>query len=150
MIRFQTKEEPAAASAGEQKKEPSREPVLAKILTFLVLGWLRSYHQNTVDLMKIEAASYYIKGVGKARKAFVGHLLLSGVQFLLLAGFLMIHASLFLYLDWPAKTKALLFMGLGAGYFIVALVAILRFCSQKKWMEFSGADELVAKLTRKS
>jgi hypothetical protein len=150
MIRFQMNEEPAATTEGEQKKEPPREHVLTKLLTFLVVGWLKSYQQNTVDLMKIEAASYYIKGVGKARKAFVGHLLLSGVQFLLLAGFLLIHAGLFLYLDWPIKDKALLALGLGAGYFIVALVAILRFCSQKKWMEFSGADEWVSKLTRKS
>jgi hypothetical protein len=150
MIRFHAQEEPAEATAREPGNVPPRESLLTKFLTLLFLGWVRNYHKNTINLMKIEGAGYYVKGVGEARKIFLGHVLLNCVLFLLLSGFLLMHAGLFLYLDWPIRTKSLLFLGLGVVYFLVALGVILRFCSQKKWMEFSGAGDMVARLTQKS
>ncbi len=150
MIRFQAKEQPAETPTREPDKVSPKESLLTKFLTLLLLGWVRNYHKNTIDLMKIEGAGYYVKGVGQARKIFLGHILLNCLLFLLLAGFILMHAGLFLYLDWSVRTKSLLFIGLGAVYFIVALAVILRFCSQKKWMESSGACDLVARLTQKS
>jgi hypothetical protein len=152
MIRFQVDTETAEPDQqkGHQEKQAPRESVWVRVLTILLLGWARYYHKNALALMKIEGTKYYIKGVGQARRVFLGYILLNSLLFLLLSGFILMHVGLFFYLDWPVATKALLFLGLGAAYFVIALGATLWLSSQKAWMNFTGASDMVSQLTKKS
>jgi len=66
---------------------------------------------------------------------------------LAVAGFLLIHVGLFLYLPWSVPTKALILVVLGLIYLVVPLIFILRICSRRTWLKLSRADELTASLT---
>jgi hypothetical protein len=150
MIRFQVDREKVETPQPVQEKKAPRESLWVKVLLLLFLGWARNYHKNAMTLMKIQGTKYYVKGVGQARKVFLGYVLLSSLLFLLLSGFILMHVGLFLYLDWPVATRALLLLGLGAAYFVTALGVTLWLVSQKMWMKFTGAGDMVNQLTKKS
>ena len=73
MIRFRYTEEPVKerAPARHAEREAGLGTWVGRILALATVGLLQHYRQNAVGLAKIQAASYYVQGVGKARKAFI-------------------------------------------------------------------------------
>ncbi len=151
MMSLRIKDQPAESSpCGPPTPGESLAGRLCK--TFLAVGLLtllKRYEKNTVTLVQIEAASYYVKGVSKARSVFIFYLIFSCLLLLLLAGFVFLHVALFIYLSWSPQAKAILLMVLSVVYIMIGLVGIFLFCSQKQWMKFSKANTLVEKLTTK-
>ncbi len=107
---------------------------------------LNRYRRSSLDLARIEGAICYVKGVRHARRAFlVGVAALGGLG-LLAAGFVILHAGLFLLLflafgaGWVLAATLLI---LGVLYTLVPLAVLRRLCSQGAWMRFFKADRVV-------
>ncbi len=115
--------------------------------------WLfNKYRQTSLDLIKLEAAIGYVKGVRSARQAFLALLAaILGIG-LLAAGFVILHIGLgmLFYLafqSWWAVGIGMLVLGLI--YILVPLLIIRRLCAEKTWMQFFKADKIVEQVTKK-
>ena len=113
---------------------------------------LNKYRQTSLELIKLELAIGYVKGVRTARQAFLAVLVVVLGAGLLAAGFMLLHIGLgiLLYLafqNWWTVGVALLI--LGALYTLVPLFIIRRLCAEKNWMQFFRADKLVEQVTKK-
>jgi len=114
---------------------------------------LNKYRQTSLELIKLEMAIGYVKGVRSARKAFLAVLVVVLGAGLLAAGFILLHIGLgmLLYLafqSWWVVGAVLLV--LGALYTLVPLFIIRRLCAEKTWMRFFKADKLVEQVTKKN
>ena len=113
---------------------------------------LNKYRQTSLDLIKLEAAIGYVKGVRSARQAFLAVLVIVLGAGLLAAGFVLLHVGLgmLFYLafqNWWVVGTVLLVLGIL--YTIVPLFIIRRLCAEKNWMRFFKADKLVEQVTKK-
>ena len=127
--------------------------VLKRGFAFAVIWLLRRYEQASLDLIKIRAAIYYVRGVQSARAAAVAVMVALGLLAVMGAGFLILPFGLAILLyglshSWAAACIALLAMG--ALYVIVPLCILRRYyVSERAWMSFFKVDDLVARITRK-
>lgn len=114
----------------------------------VVLRLLHRMVEGFAGVWKIKAVRQYVLGIQKARRAFITGLLAVLCLLLAMSGFLVLHVGLFLWLPWSTAARAAVLVGLGLVYVGLALGVILRICSERTWMRFSRADELVRKVTR--
>ena len=126
---------------------------LLKRASAVAVFWLlRRYKRISLDLLKIRAAIYYVRGVQSARAAAIGGLLALGSLAVMGAGFLILSIGLTILLyglshSWVAACIALLIMG---GLYVIVPLCILRRCmSERAWMSFFKVEDLVARVTRK-
>lgn len=115
----------------------------------LLIRLLKVYFEDAISLVKIRAAGYYVKAVAAARSVFIAHILLKCFLLLMLAGFVLMHVGLFIALPCSPEWKGILLLVLGAAYFLIALICVLKMCSEKYWMKFSKAGDLVKEVTEK-
>lgn len=113
---------------------------------------LNKYRRTSLELIKLEMAIGYVKGVRSARQAFLAVLVVVLGAGLLAAGFVLLHLGLgiLLYLafqNWWGVGVAFLLLGLL--YTLVPLFIIRRLCAEKTWMQFFKADTLVEQVTKK-
>ena len=126
--------------------------LLRTLFTTASMWLLNKYRQTSLELIKLELAIGYVKGVRTARQAFLAVLVGVLGAGLLAAGFMLLHIGLgiLLYLafqNWWTVGVALLI--LGALYTLVPLFIIRRLCAEKTWMQFFKADKLVEQVTKK-
>ena len=128
--------------------------LLKRAPAFAVIWLLRRYKQMSLDLLKIRAAIYYVRGVQSARGAAVVALIVLGLLAIIGAGFLILPFVLAILIyglsqSWVAACIALLVIG--ALYLIVPLCILRRYyMSERAWMSFFKVDDLIARVTRKS
>ena len=127
--------------------------LLRTLFTTASMWLLNKYRQTSLELIKLELAIGYVKGVRSARQAFLAVLVVVLGAGLLAAGFMLLHIGLgiLLYLafqNWWTVGVALLI--LGALYTLVPLFIIRRLCAEKTWMQFFKADKLVEQVTKKT
>jgi len=115
--------------------------ILLGVLDALLLN---RYRRLSVGLLKIQAATCYLKGVIGARRLFVSAVSLSCLLLLLAAGFVFVHVGFFIWVPWSLDTKALVVLALGVVYMTVSSALILQRCSEKTWMKLSKADKVVS------
>ncbi|MFA5043575.1 MAG: hypothetical protein WC381_06140 [Kiritimatiellia bacterium] len=114
---------------------------------------LNKYRRASLDLIKLEAAIGYVKGVRAARQAFLAVLAIVLGAGLLAAGFVLLHIGfgMLLYLAFQNWwTVSVAFLLLGAIYTLAPLFVIRRLCAEKTWMQFFKADKLVEQVTKKT
>jgi hypothetical protein len=115
----------------------------------LFMRLFKVYFEDAISLAKIRAVSYYVKAVGTARQIYINHIFLACLLLLMLAGFILMHVGLFIALPCCPLYKGILLLILGSVYFLIGLLVVLNRCSQKYWMEFSKARDLVKEVTEK-
>lgn len=108
---------------------------------------LKSYRRLSLDLLKIEAALLYVRGVGIARQILLGGVALALLIALAVVGFLLLHLGIYALV--PAPLNAMILTGLGAFYLIAALLTLRWAFAEKTWMKYSQANEMVAKAIQK-
>ena len=127
---------------------------LLRTLFVTASAWLlNKYRLASLDLIKLEAAIGYIKGVRAVRQAFLAVLAVVMGIGLLATGFVLLHVGLgmLLYLafqNWWAVGAA--FLVLGILYTLAPLFIIRWLCAEKTWMRFFKADKLVQQVTKKN
>ncbi len=126
--------------------------LLKRSFTVAAIWLLRRYKQTSLDLAKIRAAIYYVRGVQNARAAAIAAMMVLGLLAVMGAGFLILPIGLTILIyglshSWIAACIALLVIG--CLYVIVPLWILRRFyMSERVWMSFFKVEDLVARVTR--
>ncbi len=95
--------------------------------------------RNLLDSARIEAFKAYLHGVAMVRRLFLNVLCVLAGLLLLIFGVILIHVGVWFLLPWTAEVKALVFTGLGLLYMLGGGGMLRHFCSERKWLEVSGA-----------
>ena len=122
--------------------------LLRGILSGIAVKLLDNYRRLSVQLFKIEAAKSYLHGVRMARLSAIGLMCMGLVIALICIGAVLFHVGLFVLLPWSVETKAILAIGLGLAYMVIGGVALRAAMNERRWMEKSGAAEMLADATR--
>ena len=116
-------------------------------LLFRAAKWLLGrYRRTALELLRIEAAVWYVRGVNAGRLFLIGGLALALLVELLIVGFVLLHVGLYALL--PAPANAITILALGAFYLLVAGLVLRWLCAEKTWMKYSKADRCVAQAIR--
>ena len=99
------------------------------------------------DSIKLVAATYYVRAVREVRCAFIIGVLVTVGLLLMLAGFVLMHLAIFVFMPWSDQAKAVVLLLLGALYFIVPAMYVVKVCSEKFWMTRTRASRLVDEVT---
>lgn len=120
--------------------------ILAGITVKLMDNWRRL----SIQLLKIEAAKFYLHGVRMARWSAINLLWIGLAIGLIGVGTLLFHAALFLLLPWTVETKALLGLLMGLAYVGIGYAVLHESVNEKTWLEKSGVSELLKEATDQS
>jgi len=114
---------------------------------------MNRYRQISIDLVKLEAAAYYLKAIQSGRQGFFAALLVWLGVFFFALGVVLLHASLFVGLYLWFQTLAAVAIGLLVlgGIYVITILLVVRFAlSEEAWMKFFKADKMVEALTKKT
>ncbi len=115
------------------------------VLYDVSVGLLKQYKRTTVDLAKIELASYYVRAIKIIRKeCMISTLVILGV--IIFANMLgVIQFAILLYAPWSIPARVAAALGFGIVCAVIPLVIVLQLFSERRWMAVTKADEFVAK-----
>ena len=119
------------------------------LLLDATVGLVKQYQSKTIDLVKLEAATYYVRGIQLLRKQVLA--LVTVLLSVVVMAVSMIVVP-FVWLAWtpcPRGVKLCLAILLGIIDIGVPLGVLIHFLSEKKWMEFSKSDELIENVMKK-
>jgi hypothetical protein len=117
-----------------------------KTIFELILAFIPGCFEPLINIVKRELLKIYIRGVDQIRLVFVSGLLAVFWVMLAFSGFLMVHIALFFLLPWSPQTNAIVLLGIGASYFVIATLFIARLSSRRTWMKMSGAEKMARDL----
>ena len=113
------------------------------VLAGMAIKLLDNYRCLSLQLLKIESATCYLRGVAMARRSAIGLIRMGLLTVLIGLGLLLLHAGLFILLPWSVQAKAILGICLGIGYVLLGGWGLWRAMDAKAWMIKSGAIELM-------
>lgn len=105
----------------------------------------RECKQTLTHFTKIKGVFYYIKAIKVARSVYIRIFLVILSFIVMVNGLMFLHVSFLYYFPFSREAKALTVLLLGILYFLIPIGALLFFTSQKMWMKFSQANELIRK-----
>lgn len=112
-----------------------------------LIDWLRStYYEPTVAILKVRAAIWYLEAIRSARRILMLVCALVFVITLIGAGLVLIPVALLIFMPWEPMTKAYVGLAFGVVYLLVPIISLSILLSEKRWMETTGANELLRKL----
>jgi hypothetical protein len=117
------------------------------LLAGIAVKLLDKYRHLSIQLLKIEAAKYYLHGVQMARWSVIGLMGLGLVIALICVGVLLFHAGLFILLPWTVEAKAAFGMILGLAYVLIGAISLRAATNERMWMEKSGAAKMLKEAT---
>jgi|APTNR8051073442_1049403.scaffolds.fasta_scaffold37534_3 hypothetical protein len=114
------------------------------------VGVLGECKEASVDLVRIQAARYYVEFVGMLRRQSL--LCVASIAGTMMAANLLmiLEVSILLYAPFPPAQKIGLAVLIGLAGAGVMSALILRLFSQERWMRLTGADRLVAEAVKDS
>ena len=113
------------------------------LLAGIAIKLLNNYRRLSLQLLRIEVAKCYLRGVQLARMSMLGLMSLGLVIGLIGIGALLFHAGLFILLPWTLEAKAVLGMILGLVYMVGGGLTLRAVMGEKLWMTKSGAVEML-------
>ena len=115
-----------------------------RILIEVALGWwLRRQRTRTTSKLKIKGLKIYLKILQGARLSVIGIVaILFTLQLMALGLVLTLGAGVYL-LPLPDETKIWIVFGVGSIFFLLPLVLLSIFLSERLWYQASGASDLV-------
>ena len=119
------------------------------IVFSLASGLLKILKGTLICSLKIEALKIYIKAVGVARAFNIR--MLTAISALLLGAmaFAMVHVGVLIMLPVSLEAKGLLVLILGIVYGFIAYSVLKDMCSEKAWLDMSGASEMLNDVLKK-
>lgn len=122
---------------------------LMKALTpFTSMMLIRRGRKAGRDWIQLRTAALYLKGIKGARLAFLGVIALTMLMMLLGGGFALLHLGLFFLLPSPANVITMLV--LGAIYTLLGIAVLAKICSEKTWMQVTGAGKMATQALRQA
>lgn len=120
---------------------------LSDLVYDATLGLLKQYQEKTIGLAKIHAANTLVKAVRAVRRQSLLFVLLVLCLFVLAAGIVILPLALVFLSPWSAGLKAFLILLLGIFDIAIPAAVLSRVFSEKKWLKFTHAQELLDKAT---
>lgn len=117
--------------------------LLKGLLAGLAVKVLDNYRQLSLQLLKIEAAKAYLRGVHLARLSVLGLIQMGLLLGFIGLGVLLVHVGIFILLPWTVEAKALLAVCLGVAYTVLGGLTLRAAFDEKTWMDRSGATKLL-------
>lgn len=113
------------------------------------VGLLRQYQDKAIELLRIEAASFYVKLLQMLRRQVI--LLVTVVLCLLMIaiGVFALPLAVIYFLPVSPLAKAALVLIFGALYISIPLLSLRSMLSEKRWMQASGSEEFLSKVLNK-
>ena len=113
------------------------------------VGLLRQYQDKAIELLRIEAASFYVKLLQMLRRQVI--LLVTIVLCLLMIaiGVFALPLAVIYFLPVSPLAKAALVLVFGALYISIPLLSLRSMLSEKRWMQASGSEEFLSKVLNK-
>ncbi len=124
--------------------------LLKGMISGIVIKLLDNYRQLSIQLLKIEVAKSYLRGVQMVRASAIGLMCMGLVTALICVGAVLFHIGLFYLLPWTPEAKAILGMVLGLVYMVGGGVALRAAMDERSWMEKSGASKMLKDATGQS
>jgi len=124
--------------------------LLSGLASTAAFWFINRYRRLSLEVLKIEAATVYVKAIQGSRRGVLAAMLVWLGVFFFALGVILLHASLCLglYLWFGSlKAVALGLLILGAVYVVAILLVIGQFLSEENWMKIFKADKMVADLT---
>ena len=118
------------------------------LLAGIAVKLLDNYRRLSVQLLRIEAAKCYLRGVQLARLSALGLMRMGLALGLICVGLLLVHAGLFILLPWTVEAKAILGVCLGLAYVVIGGVTLHAAMDEKTWMKKSGVVAMLERATR--
>ena len=122
----------------------------ADLLFDATVGLAKEYQQKTVELAKITAASYYLQVIQALRKHCVSIFLVIFFTLTLVVTVVVTPIALLMLAPWNIAVKMAAVCVLGILYAAVSLYFVMDLFSEKRWLRFSGSEELVEKVASKN
>jgi hypothetical protein len=112
-------------------------------LSGMVIKLLDNYRHISIQLLRIEAAKWYLRSVQRARWAAIGMMWMGLIIAGIAVGVVLLHVGLFILLPWTVEAKAILGLVLGAVYVGSGVFALRAVLDERTWMEKSGARKML-------
>jgi hypothetical protein len=119
-------------------------------LTEVVFGVTRlfkQWKQTSIDLAKIEAAIYYVKGIQALRSLLMMVFILFSSLVMFLMGMIVIHYILLFLIPLSHQARVVTAILLGIMDLALPVYIFWNVFSEKRWMHLSKSDEIVEKVT---
>ena len=120
------------------------------LLAGITVKLLDNWRRLSIQLLKIEAAKFYMHGVQMVRWSAISLMRMGLAIGLIGIGMLLFHAGLFILLPWTVESKAVLGLFLGLAYMAIGYVALRADTNEKTWMEKSRVAEMLEEATGES
>ncbi len=112
----------------------------------LTLGLLKEYQEKTAQLIKMQAATFYLKGVQLMHRQILGLAALVFILTVLAVAVVMVPIALVALSPWTATTKMVVIAGLGILDVALSLWIISQMLSEEKWLEITKSNEIIERL----
>ena len=119
------------------------------LLLDATVGLVKQYQSKSIDLVKLEAAACYVRGIQLLRQQV---LILAAVLFLVATAAVSVIVVPLVWLalaPWPIGMKLWLALLLGVLDIGLPLGILAYLLSEKKWMELSKSDALMESVMKK-
>lgn len=120
---------------------------LGSIAFDATLGLVKQYHEKTLQLVKLEAASFYITGVKALRKQVMAVLAMHVCLTVLAVAMVLIPVLLVLFAPISYGLRVGLVAVLGVLYIGIPAFALSKLTSEKTWLELSKSNEILSSIT---
>ena len=120
------------------------------LLAGITIKLMDNWRRVSIQLLKIEAAKFYLQGVQMARLSMISLMRMGLAIGLIGVGVLLFHAGLFILLPWTVESKAVLGLFLGLAYVAIGYFTLRANMNEKTWMEKSGVAEILEEATGQS
>jgi len=119
-------------------------------LAAMTVKLLNNYRHLSTQFLQIEATKSYLQGVRMARLLTIRLMWMGLLIGLICLGILLVHVGLFILLPCSLEIKAFLGLFLGLSYLIAGIVTLILCMDEKRWMDQSGATEMLQEATRQN
>ena len=124
--------------------------IIKGLVAGITIKLMDNWRRLSLQLLKIEAAKFYLQGVQMARWSMISLMRMGLAIGLIGVGMLLFHAGLFILLPWTVESKAVLGLFLGLAYAAIGYVTLHANINEKTWMEKSRVAEILEEATDQS
>jgi hypothetical protein len=117
--------------------------IIKGLLAGITIKLMDNWRRVSLQLLKIEAAKFYLQGVQMARWSMISLMRMGLAVGLIGVGMLLFHAGLFILLPWTVESKAVLGLFLGLAYVAIGYITLHANINEKTWMEKSHVAEIL-------
>lgn len=124
--------------------------IIKGLLAGITINLMDNWRRLSIQLLKIEAAKFYLHGVQMARWSSINLMRMGFAIGLIGVGILLVHAALFVLLPWTVEAKAVVGLFLGLAYVAIGYVTLRATTNEKTWMEKLRVTEMLEEATGQS